>query len=367
MAIRSKPTRKVGSGGEAPRRTRLSTTFPSPATWPSKTSPFMVSEEELVITLYPQLIISGRVTDAETGELLPEFHIQYATLREVDRPIFWRGNLLCKAGSYTFRTGYLVKGWQVQAVAPGYLPEASRVFDSTEGQQTWDFQLKRGSGPEGTVFLSNGEPAAGVQVALARRGKEVGLRKGRLYIASRGAFLVEADGEGRFSFPAFQEEEFLIVAAGEAGYVEVTSEEFASSKRCRLKPWGRLEGMFKVGNRPGAGYTFQFHPSARNATDGFVSQYGCTATTDDEGRFEIEHVVPGPGTLSLVMIKHFQSGSTSCYYSRTETRRDHRGRDNPGCDRRDRATGEGPIRTGLEAGDADRLDDKRSGGDRNVG
>ena len=278
--------------------------------------PFMVSEEELVITLYPQLIISGRVTDAETGELLPEFHIQYATLREVDRPIFWRGNLLCKAGSYTFRTGYLVKGWQVQAVAPGYLPEASRVFDSTEGQQTWDFQLKRGSGPEGTVLLPDGEPAAGVQVALTRRGKEVGLRKGRLYIASRGAFLVEADGEGRFSFPAFQEEEFLIVAAGEAGYVEVTSEEFASSKRFRLKPWGRLEGMFKVRNRPGAGYTFQFHPSARNATDGFVSQYGCTATTDDEGRFEIEHVVPGPGTLSLVMIKHFQSDSTSCYYSR---------------------------------------------------
>jgi len=277
-------------------------------------TPFMVSEEEHVITLHSQLIITGLVTDAETGEPLPEFCLQYARLYE-HRPIRWRGNLLCKNGRYTYRFGYLAKGWQLQATAPGYLPEASRVFESTEGQQTYDFKLKRSEGPAGIVLLPDGEPAAGAQVALARPEKGVYLRNGRLRTASPEAFLVETDGEGRFSFPAFQEEEFLIVAAGEAGYVEATNEEFAASNRLHLKPWGRLDGTFMMGDRPGVGCHFVFNPSLENTRYQFVSGYGGAATTDDQGKFEFEHVVPGPGTLSLTMSKHFGT-STTLYYSR---------------------------------------------------
>ena len=284
----------------------------------------VASEEEQAVTLYPELEIRGRVTDAVTGEAVPEFRIQRGQIQHNRETPYWTRDegVLYKDGEYSYKFDEPMKGWLLQVSAPGYLPATSRAFESTEGQQTYDFALQSGEGPSGIVLLPNGKPAEGAVVGLATQERGASLRGGKFDRDQNSAALTETDKEGRFSFVAQDDMPFLLIVAHDVGFAEATSQELAESDRIALKRWGRLEGTVVVGSRPDAGRSVSFRPKRpRRPKMGMaVWDYGYNTKADGEGRFQFDRVIPGPGSVARVVVTEFGRSSqhSPCWQTAVE-------------------------------------------------
>ncbi len=266
--------------------------------------PLKASKEEQLITLYPELDIRGQVTDAATGKPVPEFRIRRGQIQWDRDETLWNDDAgtSYSGGQYRYTFEDPMKGWLLQVEASGYLPATSRVFESTEGQQTYDFKLQPGQGPSGTVLLPDGRPAKGAKVALATRDRPASLTIGRFDESENRAGITEANAEGRFSFPVPGTETFLVIALDDAGFAEATSEELAQSDQIRLRPWGRLEGKVLIGDRPDVGSEVYFAPTRSRSADMFVWNYGYKTKADDQGRFALDRVIAGPGNAYRVVV-----------------------------------------------------------------
>jgi protocatechuate 3,4-dioxygenase beta subunit len=269
-------------------------------------------EEEQVVTMNPELVITGRVTDAATGKPLPAFTIRRGQLLESGQErIYWSRDAvaLFKNGAYSFKFSEPSKGFQLQVEAEGYLPATSRMFKSEEGTLTFDFALKAGTGAGGTVLLPGGEPAAGAEIAAATRESQFQVSQGR-FSQDRGTELTKTNEAGRFSLrPVVSEQPFLLVILHDAGFAEVTREQLAKSDRITLTPWGRIEGRVLIGDRPDVERDVMYAPQRVSAGSDTLRNsfwgYNYRTKTDAEGKFSFDRVVPGPGTAyRMVVTQH---------------------------------------------------------------
>ena len=95
------------------------------------------SEREQTVILHPKLVISGRVTDAETGRLLPAFHVVQGQRFEKQARIDWSENAARTSRAGNIRASSVSRmcsfsfGWRLRVKAA-----QSRAFLSTEGSQT---------------------------------------------------------------------------------------------------------------------------------------------------------------------------------------------------------------------------------------
>ena len=94
----------------------------------------------------------------------------------------------------------------------------------------------------------------------------------------------------------------------EAGYADVSSEEFAKSGKLVLQPWGRIEGGVRIGSRIGSDQEVMFLPNQPNQA--YFGSLGYTTQTDERGRFRFDWVVPGAGRVSRVVATKFSGGAT---------------------------------------------------------
>jgi protocatechuate 3,4-dioxygenase beta subunit len=242
------------------------------------------SEREHTVVLYPERVISGRVTDAETGRPLPKFRlVQGERLKNRDE-ISWSENESVEvvSGHYRVRIGAAGDGALIRVEAPGYKPAVSRTYQATEGSQTFDFALQRTPGLSGTVLLPDGKTAAQAEIAVATSENWVSLQSGRLDRSGNHP-LVATGPDGRFALPA-RDDRFLLIAVSDAGYADALSDEFAKSATLVLQPWGTIEGGVRIGPRPGSGHEVMFQPYRPEGKGGYVS-HGYSMQTDDRGRF----------------------------------------------------------------------------------
>lgn len=266
------------------------------------------SEEEHVVTLNPLLKISGSVTDAETGAEIPEFALQVGhdytsgrTYWSRDEPIGYQD------GRYEFTFDEPINGgYLLQIVAPGYLPATSRSLQPDEGAIKIDFQLRPGTGPRGVVLNPDGTPAVGAEVGLATAEKRANLENGHFDQSQNSASVVSTDSNGKFEFPPQGEDEpFLLIVLHDAGFAERTHEELAGSNEIKLAAWGQIFGKVLRGDEPDASREVTFYPQRPKRKGHFVFNYGYKAVTDQRGRFRLDRVIPGPGTVSRVQITEF--------------------------------------------------------------
>ena len=239
--------------------------------------PLVASAEEQVVTLDPELVISGRVTDAATGQPIPRFRIIQGRHQFTGpQQTLWRINEAADytGGSYSSRFDFPMRAHFVRVEAAGFKPADSRAFQPDEGAQTQDFALERAEGLSGVVLLPGGKPAEGVTVALATRELHVSLRGG---VLDRDSNVPNATTgpDGRFTFTS-PEDKFLLIALGEAGYADASAEEFARSGTLRLVAWGTLAGQVRIGRRPGANQevsfqTDQSRPWGRGSTSSVLA------------------------------------------------------------------------------------------------
>ncbi|MEX0677479.1 MAG: carboxypeptidase regulatory-like domain-containing protein, partial [Pirellulales bacterium] len=268
--------------------------------------PVQAGNDEVVITLPDELIITGKVTDAVSGQPIGEFGVREGMVFQNSDQVYWSRDEAPKysGGTYRFRFDEPKREHLLEFVADGYKPAQSRRFKSTDGQQTLDIELQPGSGPGGVVLLPGGEPAAGAEVGMATKQTSAYLSGGRFHRSGNGAEIVTTDKLGRFTLTPRDGKSFYLIVVHDVGYAQVTSDEFAKSNEIKLRPWGHIEGRVMLGREPDTNRTVSFWPK-REDSYGFVFTNDYSTKTDALGHFRFDRVIPGPGYVARVVIVEF--------------------------------------------------------------
>jgi hypothetical protein len=144
------------------------------------------------------------------------------------------------------------------------------------------------------VLLPGGTPAAGAQVGLKVPTQEL-LVGGELIAGSPYDSVVRTESDGSFSVP-MRDKATALYAVNQAGFARVPSWSWTNGVEIMLQPWGRVEGMLRLNNRPAG------NEKMRLAEDreGLFADGGFSAVTltDEQGRFVFSHVPPGHCYLS---------------------------------------------------------------------
>lgn len=258
------------------------------------------ANEEATFRLTKAFQLTGRVVDAESKEPIKSFRLMQGFMfGDDEEDMYWerQARITATNGVYTVRLDYQ-RGENAKvkfmALADGYLPKVTPALLDTVWH-TFDFELTKGSGPQGVVVSPEGQPVAGAQVAMLGLGY-LSLGKATFRNFSPGAFMAKTDGQGRFSLPAALASPTLVVVH-EQGFAETKAEELAASGKITLRPWGRLEGVMKFGNRLATNEQIMLAPKAFGRNDLNYDWDTFKRDTDDQGRFAFEYVPPGTRQL----------------------------------------------------------------------
>lgn len=165
-----------------------------------------------------------------------------------------------------------------------------------------NFDLPAPGALHGTVLLPNGQPAAGAQVALEVSTYNWAMVSHAKLIWGWGAGIetatlpVEADEDGRIFFPPTADV-VAIVAVHEQGYVRVGLKEFENRSKIALQPWGRIEGVLRLGTQPGTNELVLLFAAPALHGIPFDSQ-AYHDKTDRDGKFVFTDVPPGTWLIS---------------------------------------------------------------------
>jgi hypothetical protein len=256
--------------------------------------------EEHTITLSPELVVSGTVRDADTGELIPRFKVIHGSPHTnwVPDPAN-SGNLIANVeGRFqpVERNGVTYSGGNFKRIlnwSVFYGPSNPGYVLRFEAEDYAPF-IWRAASRQIAVVQPDGSPAVGTDVALIGPGADLRLTShGFASSPANGANLLGTDNEGRFRLvgdPAITR----VIAANPRGYAETTPAALAGYPVLMLQRWGRLEGTFVADGKPAKERILELLITedtwmARvkfDSTD-FAAQ------TDSEGYFVFTNVPPG--------------------------------------------------------------------------
>ena len=219
--------------------------------------------EDLTLTLHRPQHLHGTVTDADSGRPIERFTLLSAGGgRHPGVPPHWDR---ARARSFTAgrfdmtgdRSSDQDVHRSIRIEADGYDPAEWRDFSDNEEDIAHEFKLRRTTRKAvaltGIVRDAAGRPVAGADVLLGDREHGIGLTNGRLDKADAPTpYRVHTDREGRYTFPPRVDDAWL-VAVHDAGIAIRSPAELAASTDVTLAPWGRIEGVVKIGREPAPG------------------------------------------------------------------------------------------------------------------
>jgi len=274
------------------------------------------SASEQVITLDPELTISGGVTDAATGRPVPAFRAVGGLVFSNSPRVAWlvQDAVEFTGGRYIVKHSEPYAGYAVRVEASGYKTAESRVFRPGEGELSFDFALDRAAAADlltGLVLGPEGLPAAGAEIALATRDHPLIFEMEQVKFGrGNGMSFAKTGPDGRFTFDA-PGGPFLVAAISDDGYAEATDTAFTRTRVLAMHAWGKIKGQALVGRKPAADQIItvsrrHYQPSV----DGVNAFYGINTRTDAQGRFSFDRVIPGESEVSRVVVTEFGNGSS---------------------------------------------------------
>jgi uncharacterized GH25 family protein len=261
--------------------------------------PLKPKETEQVVNLYPSLIISGRVIDAETKEPVKYFRVLRGgsfSPTNGDKTNIWLRVDFVEGINGLYNIVITEPGLLLRIEADGYKPEISREFKDDEGDVTCDFSLNKGKVLNVAVILPDGKPAAGanVQIVPTPPGKQVfgqpSVKNGRLLPSGFYEVLkVKADGQ----LPIEQQDgEFMLIVVHDQGYAQTTSRELMAHPEIKLEAWARVEGVIRQGGKP-VPHLNIFVNENRSYDLKTICNFDDSSETDAEGKFLFSKLRPG--------------------------------------------------------------------------
>ncbi len=251
------------------------------------------SEDEHVLTLARALLIRGSVTDARTGRPIGTFAVVPSVQMNGTITVWMPGFAkIHHGGRYEFPVEGMGTGpRRVRIEAEDYRAAVSPMYANDAGEQVFDARLEKGEWLKGVVRGRDGALLSGAEViVVAFPGIDV--KDGKDY--PRGDHPHQLTGpDGRFAFSP-PDGPYRIIALHDLGYAESTGPQLAESHVLALEPWGRIEGVLRVGDKPLPHETVVAGlDDQRIDLPGMGISNESRAQTDKQGRFVIERVVNG--------------------------------------------------------------------------
>jgi uncharacterized GH25 family protein len=252
---------------------------------------------EIVFELKKLFKISGTAIDADTKKPIDRFKVYRGYVNNYvdgDQTRWENYNMVeGRNGAYSVPPGQSGGGdsFKYLAVADGYMPAETPKFQTQE-PQIFNFELKKGKGPEGQVLLPGGEPAADAQVAICGWGY-LSLSKAAFKSNSSDKDILRTtDSQGRFSLPALMASPDLIVVHKE-GFAELPSVKLGQSNIVTLQPWAAIKGVYKFGTKPGTNVMLMVTHERSGMRSINYDWEQFKTETDENGKFSFTHVPPG--------------------------------------------------------------------------
>lgn len=282
-------------------------------------------EEPYTLTLRPALKVAGKVTDAKTKELIPEFKVFNGFRFPGQKRIHWNTHETRIGHAGAFERNFTdVQGDHVliKIEAEGYAPNISDEISLSKSSAELEFALEEateetGQGIFGQVQNEQGQPVHGATVALALKNQSPYIQNGSL---SSGSNCVSAttNEQGRFILPPITEEmledswggnpesdkenpDFKLFVLHPSGFAQIDKEEFAKSENTvSLQKWARVEGTVYEGTKPGKNLYLNLNI---RETDWSKPRawFDYRSTSDGEGKFVFEQVPPEKASIALAV------------------------------------------------------------------
>jgi len=263
------------------------------------------ADAEHLITLHRPLTITGTVRDAETGEPIPAFKILPDTAEGGLSALFWQSERTVRvsAGQFSITSGRYVSHegpTRFRIEAQDYGAFTSREFNVDEENVTYDVKLTKAPRLTGTVKDPDGRLLNKAVVVLADPCSPVWVENRQLssFLANSEHRYVRTGDDGRYSF-ASPDKPCGLVVLHEQGWALASTRQAATGEGLSLRPWGRVEGTVRIGSKPGIGMQVELMLLSAAVPDTPQILHECTATTDTKGRFVLERVFPGLGSITL--------------------------------------------------------------------
>ncbi|MBN1588819.1 MAG: carboxypeptidase regulatory-like domain-containing protein [Pirellulales bacterium] len=247
------------------------------------------------------LRVSGRVIDAETKQPIARFRLTPGDRHAGRETIAWNHFGQSEGRDGQYRKDFLSsdstpsrKTALFRIEADGYLPATSRTLKLDEGNVTLNFALRKDATPDRVVLTPEGRPAARATVAVCTPSLGPSIKNTDVLPNSTCERTVTGT-DGRFHLAPRdnQDEVFALMVLHPSGVAYVTQEQFEAAVPIRLEPWARVEGVVRIGGRPAADQMVTLDRPGLPDRDTPRMHYDYHATTDKDGRFAFENVVPG--------------------------------------------------------------------------
>lgn len=273
--------------------------------------PLLARDEEYVFRALPALVISGKVVDAQTKKPIEKFSVLPGARFDAGRQQWHnQDRFAASGGKFQLRRVYDAFAHVVRIEALGYRAEVSRDIHDDEGNVTIDFELHKSEDVQATVLTPAGKPAAKAQIALGIPGAQIDVKNGA-FGPQTYATKFETDERGQFRFPA-PETPFQLVILHATGLAHVKAAPDNLPAKIPLQGWARVTGTFHVGKDPAPFTTLEIDSSALHSygedAPHIFTQH--KATTDKEGRFVFEQVIPGQARIGRQIIFMVEQGAT---------------------------------------------------------
>jgi len=258
-------------------------------------------ERRYNITLRPTLKVRGTVVDAQTGRPIDKFTVTNGIDPEDGRAPTWQEHAVRKftSGQYELEFRQEIFTYRIRVDAEGYRPGLSRRIrpeEISESNIVCDFKLDKAAAVAGTVHSPDGTLSSGADVVIATHFLRIVNGK----IDSRPSeqnLILHTDAKGGFRFEP-PVSSYTIVVLSEQGYAKITQTEFTSSRAITVSPWGRIEGMLRIGAQPSVDKLVTFLPESRREQEQPRIRFEYEVQTDENGHFDFPHVLPGEGVVA---------------------------------------------------------------------
>jgi len=151
----------------------------------------------------------------------------------------------------------------------------------------------------GAVRTPDGKPVGGALIRVATVGGLVRLYQITNAVPtnariSKVSITTAADGTFAIGLPALPPEGKAVVAVtDDAGYAVATADELSTNPNIVVQPWGRIEGVLRIGKSPGTNQMVNLGIWGTSETyEWNLVQHAMSVRTDANGRFVFPRVAP---------------------------------------------------------------------------
>lgn len=237
-----------------------------------------------------QWLIAGMVRDSQTKQPIGAVRVTPGNTQSPFNQTTWdeRNQSDATNGSFSVYVSKRFSQPVLKLAAEGYLP--LRLTLPPESRTNLEIALQKGIGPRGVVLLPDGQPAADASVALLCTGDQgISLNAdGQLRCWRRQDAVKFTDADGTFAL-APELDMVEIAAVAEEGFQLTSVEQLATNSTITLEAWSKLKGVLHRATNLSSNEDLDLAFQGKHE----LSLQLHTAT-DDQGRFEFDHVPPGP-------------------------------------------------------------------------